>query len=156
MGVTHVARNDGRLAFPMVIGLVEPPAGIEPATPSLPWNHQEPLCGPPFPQLAPDRRCQSYRFSYGEVSESLKRQIFKMQQVRHLWAHRGGRPDEAFRSRCPWMHPDSSGKIRVGMKRLNGYGAATCSMQLRLRIAPCGNMGLRIGREDFTRFSNAP
>jgi hypothetical protein len=23
------------------------PAGIEPATPSLPWNHQEPLCGPP-------------------------------------------------------------------------------------------------------------
>jgi hypothetical protein len=25
------------------------PAGIEPATPSLPWNHQEPLCGTPFP-----------------------------------------------------------------------------------------------------------
>jgi hypothetical protein len=26
------------------------PAGIEPATPSLPWNHREPLCGPPFPR----------------------------------------------------------------------------------------------------------
>lgn len=59
------------------------------------------------------------------VSETLKRQIFEMQQVRHLWAHRGGRPDEAFRSRCPWMHPDSRGKIRVDMKRLDGYGAAT-------------------------------
>ena len=23
--------------------------GIEPATPSLPWNHREPLCGTPFP-----------------------------------------------------------------------------------------------------------
>ena len=48
-------------AFALVIGLVEPPAGIEPATPSLPWNHQEPLCGTPFPQLTPDRRGQSYR-----------------------------------------------------------------------------------------------
>jgi hypothetical protein len=32
------------------------PAGIEPATPSLPWNHQEPLCEPPFPQVALDRK----------------------------------------------------------------------------------------------------
>jgi hypothetical protein len=41
--------------FPLVRAYVEPPAGIEPATPSLPWNHQEPLCEPPFPQLTPDR-----------------------------------------------------------------------------------------------------
>ena len=61
----------------------------------------------------------------GEVSETVKRQIFEMQQVRHLWAHRGGRPDEAFRSRCPWMHADPSGKIRVDMNRLNDYGATT-------------------------------
>jgi hypothetical protein len=38
---------------------VEPRAGIEPATPSLPWNHREPLCEPPFPQVTPDRRGQS-------------------------------------------------------------------------------------------------
>src|SRR5215217_4239911 len=50
---------------------VEPPAGIEPATPSLPWNHREPLCGAPFPQVTPDRRGQSYRFSSGEVMRSL-------------------------------------------------------------------------------------
>jgi hypothetical protein len=50
--------------------VVEPPAGIEPATPSLPWNHREPLCGPPFPQVAADRRGQSYRFSFGEVVRS--------------------------------------------------------------------------------------
>ena len=47
------------------------PAGIEPATPSLPWNHREPLCDPPFPQLTPDRRGRSYRFSFDEVIRSL-------------------------------------------------------------------------------------
>ena len=50
---------------------MEPPAGIEPATPSLPWNHREPLCEPPSSQVAPDRRGQSYRFSFGEVMRSL-------------------------------------------------------------------------------------
>jgi hypothetical protein len=39
----------------------------------LPWNHQEPLCGSPFPQVTPDRRGQSYRFSFGEVMRSLRR-----------------------------------------------------------------------------------
>ena len=42
--------------------LVEAPAGIEPATPSLPWNHREPLCRSPFSQVVCDRRTQSYRF----------------------------------------------------------------------------------------------
>jgi hypothetical protein len=51
--------------------VVEPPAGIEPATPSLPWNHREPLCGTPFPQITPDRQGQSYRFSFSEVMRSL-------------------------------------------------------------------------------------
>jgi hypothetical protein len=45
-------------ALALVICMVEPPAGIEPATPSLPWNHQEPLCGTPFSQVARDRRGQ--------------------------------------------------------------------------------------------------
>jgi hypothetical protein len=58
-------------AFPLVSLGVEPPAGIEPATPSLPWNHQEPLCEPPFPQVTPDRQGQSYRFSFSEVMRSL-------------------------------------------------------------------------------------
>ena len=54
---------------------VEPPAGIEPATPSLPWNHQEPLCGSPFPQVTPDRKGQSYRFSSGAVMRSPRSQV---------------------------------------------------------------------------------
>ena len=58
-------------AFALVRAYVEPPAGIEPATPSLPWNHQEPLCEPPFPQVAADRRGQSYGFSFGEGMRSL-------------------------------------------------------------------------------------
>jgi hypothetical protein len=41
------------------------PASLESwwLTSSLPWNHREPLCGPPFPQVALDRRGRSYRFS---------------------------------------------------------------------------------------------
>jgi hypothetical protein len=38
--------NDQRLHWSSPCGA---PAGIEPATPSSPWNHQEPLCGPPSP-----------------------------------------------------------------------------------------------------------
>jgi hypothetical protein len=53
------AEGDGRPAFALFSAYVEPPAGIEPATPSLPWNHQEPLCGPPFPQLTLDRQGRS-------------------------------------------------------------------------------------------------
>jgi hypothetical protein len=66
-------RTQRRPAFALVRACVEPPAGIEPATPSLPWNHQEPLCAPPFPQVAPDRRGQSYGFSLGEGMCSLTR-----------------------------------------------------------------------------------
>ena len=65
-------------AFALVIGLVEPPAGIEPATPSLPWNHREPLCGPPFPQVPSDRRGRSYRFSFSEVMRSLSNQVLSI------------------------------------------------------------------------------
>jgi hypothetical protein len=61
----------------------------------------------------------------GEVPDTIKRRVFEMQQVRHLWAHRGGRPDELFRDRCPWIEPDPTGKIRVDVKKLNDYGSAT-------------------------------
>jgi hypothetical protein len=37
-------------------------SGLEPETPS-PWNHQEPLCEPPFPKVALDRTGRCYRFS---------------------------------------------------------------------------------------------
>jgi hypothetical protein len=37
----------------------------------LPWNHQGPLCGTPFPQVTPDREGQSYWFSFDEGMRSL-------------------------------------------------------------------------------------
>jgi hypothetical protein len=37
--------------------------GLEPGTSSLSANGRQPLCGPPFPQVAPDRRGQSYAFN---------------------------------------------------------------------------------------------
>ena len=61
--------------------VVEPPAGIEPATPSLPWNHREPLCGPPFPQVARDRRGRSYRFSLCEGMRSLPVTLIGLKRV---------------------------------------------------------------------------
>jgi hypothetical protein len=63
------------------VACVEPPAGIEPATPSLPWNHQEPLCAPPFPQVATDRRDQSCRFSFGEVMRSHAWESWSLKQI---------------------------------------------------------------------------
>src|SRR5678815_4071749 len=54
----------------LLVWVWSPPAGIEPATPSLPWNHKEPLCGPPFPQVGLDRRSRSYRFSSCEGMRS--------------------------------------------------------------------------------------
>jgi hypothetical protein len=47
----------------LVSAYVEPPAGIEPATPSLPWNYREPLCGSSFPQVVRDRGCQGRALS---------------------------------------------------------------------------------------------
>jgi hypothetical protein len=44
-------------------------------TPSLPWNHREPLCGPPFPQVTPDRKGRSNRFSFGEAMRSPSHQV---------------------------------------------------------------------------------
>src|SRR4029450_2027397 len=54
LSIQHRSRPDGNCPeFVLVIGLVEPPAGIEPATPSLPWNHRKPLVEPPSSPRAP-------------------------------------------------------------------------------------------------------
>jgi hypothetical protein len=45
--------------------VVEPPAGIEPATPSLPWIGGSPPCYPPFLQVVGLRSRCSYVLSFG-------------------------------------------------------------------------------------------
>ena len=47
------------------------PQGWPPAMSHLPWNHREPLCGPPFPQVTLDRKGQSYGFCFREGMRSL-------------------------------------------------------------------------------------
>ena len=108
--------------------LVEPPAGIEPATPSLPWNHQEPLCEPPFPQVAPDRRGRSYRFSSDEVMRSLCSRLALMVATSRSSSDRirlrtGGAAIAAARGadsyqRCIWLN-GSLGRIesRCGLRK---------------------------------------
>ena len=70
-GLRQVAAVGDSPVFLLVSLGVEPPAGIEPATPSLPWNHQEPMCEPPFPQVPLDRKGRRYRFSSGHVVRSM-------------------------------------------------------------------------------------
>jgi hypothetical protein len=56
--------------------------GLEPPASSLSAKCREPLCGPPFPQVALDRKGQSYAFnrlsgmrSYNPRSRSLRRSL---------------------------------------------------------------------------------
>jgi hypothetical protein len=66
------ATSDCRIvALSQLIPPRQPSASSGTQNPSLPWNHQEPLCGTPFPQVALDRQGRSYRFSFGEVMRSL-------------------------------------------------------------------------------------
>jgi hypothetical protein len=53
------SRPKGRLVLPIFIR-----QGWPQAMSHLPWNHQEPLCGPPFPQVTLDRQGRSYRVSF--------------------------------------------------------------------------------------------
>jgi hypothetical protein len=57
-------RPRGRFVLPIFIRQGWPGTAMN----HLPWNHQEPLCGTPFPQVAPDRGGRSYRFSFDEVT----------------------------------------------------------------------------------------
>jgi hypothetical protein len=134
---------------------VEPPAGIEPATPSLPWNHQEPLCEPLFPQVTPDRRGQSYRFSFGQVMRSLQ------PCAGRLW----GKPESAPRyepgplldsimvrsprqfspATCSYARSDQS--FHVGVRHCNQApslmsGLATCQSSIISVVGRSGEMEL--------------
>jgi hypothetical protein len=63
------APDDDSPAFALVRAYVEPPAGIEPATPSLPCIPGPPPCYPAFPQVAVIRN----RHSYGVAAVGLSR-----------------------------------------------------------------------------------
>jgi hypothetical protein len=61
--VGHNGSDGDSPAFPLVRALLEPPAGMEPATPSLPWIGGQALCYPAFLQVARHRKCRSYGLS---------------------------------------------------------------------------------------------
>jgi hypothetical protein len=110
--------------------VMEPPAGIEPATPSLPWNHQEPLCEPLFAQVKLDWRGRSNRFSFAEVMRSL-RSVVAAVGVIGPQCHRGvgGRADCAAVDLHP-RGPDPTSRLagrgwrRCGRRRSCGPGAS--------------------------------
>jgi hypothetical protein len=78
-------RPRGRLVLPIFI-----PQGWPPAMSHLPWNHREPLCGPPYPQVTADRRGQSYGFSLGEDMRSLPGHAVRESERFPQRAHRTG------------------------------------------------------------------
>ncbi len=61
----------------------------------------------------------------GNPEDEVKRQVFEMQQVRHIWAHRGGLADAPFKERCPWFDVDIDQQVKVDMKKTGDYGSAT-------------------------------
>jgi hypothetical protein len=61
----------------------------------------------------------------GNPKDEVKREVFEMQQVRHIWAHRGGLADAQFKDRCPWFDVDVEQLVKVDMKKVEDYGSAT-------------------------------
>jgi hypothetical protein len=60
LGQPEQCRDRNLPAFALVSACVEPPAGIEPATPSLPCIPGPPPCYPAFSQVAAHRTRRSY------------------------------------------------------------------------------------------------
>jgi hypothetical protein len=98
-------RQAGCWTRPELVRCGEPPGGIEPPTPSLPWNHREPLCAPPFPQVASDRSYQSYRFSFGEVMRSHAWDSWSLKQIILRPGVHKDRPLPTARWRGGWCVP---------------------------------------------------
>ena len=99
------------------MGLVEPPGGIEPPTPSLPWNHREPLCGPPLPQLTPDRKGRSYALSSPAVMRSVEGKSLSARTPPKVAGQPGLEVEQVLdRGGHPMQHP----KLGAGHQRLLG------------------------------------
>ena len=62
---------------------MEPPAGIEPATPSLPWIGGRALCYPAFSQVAAHRGCRSYGLSCYTYMPTVSTVIGDVTSARH-------------------------------------------------------------------------
>ena len=59
---------------------------------------------------------------FGEVPEATRKDILEMQQVRHVWAHRGGVVDSRFLALCPWREDVSVGeRLHVGQDDFNRF-----------------------------------
>jgi hypothetical protein len=61
----------------------------------------------------------------GNPEQELRQKIFEMQQVRHIWAHRGGLADVQFKERCPWFDVEVEELVKVDMDKVEDYGSAT-------------------------------
>lgn len=53
----------------------------------------------------------------GEVPNAIKSAVFQSQQIRNVWAHRGGVADERFVDRCPNLGYNVGEKVNMGAAR---------------------------------------
>lgn len=49
----------------------------------------------------------------GEISDNVQRDIFELQQLRHVLVHRAGVADRLLTKRCPWMGVEVGQKVRI-------------------------------------------
>jgi hypothetical protein len=70
-GASLPMQEAGRDTRPVLLVCGGAPRRNRTGDPILTMDHQEPLCGPPFPQVTSDRSGQSYRFSFDQVMRSV-------------------------------------------------------------------------------------
>lgn len=60
----------------------------------------------------------------GSVPEDCARNIFELQQVRNVIAHRNGRADRRFKTACPWVKCKVGAQLTVDIEMINRYASA--------------------------------
>jgi hypothetical protein len=128
--------NDHRSAFVLVRACLEPPAGIEPATPSLPCIPGPPPCDPAFSQVVAHRKWRSYGVvAVGPVGPSSRSVPAGIASHRHH-NRPAGVPD------CP-PQPKHSGEVE-------GVAATGCRGQAEGPLVACpveGRLSLGSGTD---------
>ena len=61
----------------------------------------------------------------GPVPKTLKDQLFELQQVRNVVAHRNGVVDNRLVKKCPWLKVKNGQLVKISRDMVNAYGSAS-------------------------------
>jgi hypothetical protein len=83
----------------------------------------------------------------GAVDDKLQRDLYELQQVRNVLAHRAGRADRAFVEACPWFPTKVGEQVQVNAEASDRYGNAAGAYLLTVlyRVGDLHGQDLRVG-----------